>query len=157
MATRLHLVSGERTWSAEVTGDRVRLDGAEDAVVVSRQGARLTATDTGRTTVGAAAVSGDAVWVSVEGEVFEFRLQHGTARSRTATRDHDAFTPPMSATVVRIAVTPGDHVRDGDLLIALEAMKMELPIRAPRDGIVSAVHCQEGELVQPGDVLVDLD
>ena len=64
--------------------------------------------------------------------------------------------PPMPATVVRIAVKPGDAVRAGDVLIALEAMKMELPIRAPRDGIVAAVHCQEGELVQPGVSLVEI-
>ena len=44
-----------------------------------------------------------------------------------------------------------------DVLIALEAMKMELPIRAPRDGVVKAVHCQPGELVQPGQVLLDLE
>jgi 3-methylcrotonyl-CoA carboxylase alpha subunit len=63
----------------------------------------------------------------------------------------------MAATVVRIAVTPGDRVEDGDVLIALEAMKMELPIRAPRAGIVRAVHCREGELVQPGQVLIDFE
>jgi 3-methylcrotonyl-CoA carboxylase alpha subunit len=38
----------------------------------------------------------------------------------------------------------------------LEAMKMELPIRAPREGIIAAVHCEPGELVQPGVALVDL-
>ena len=36
-------------------------------------------------------------------------------------------------------------------------MKMELPIRAPRDGVVRAVHCAEGELVQPGDVLLEIE
>jgi biotin carboxyl carrier protein len=34
-------------------------------------------------------------------------------------------------------------------------MKMELPIRAPRDGVIAAVHCKRGELVQPGVALVD--
>jgi 3-methylcrotonyl-CoA carboxylase alpha subunit len=38
----------------------------------------------------------------------------------------------------------------------LEAMKMELPIKAPRDGIVKAIGCRVGELVQPETVLVDL-
>jgi biotin carboxyl carrier protein len=63
----------------------------------------------------------------------------------------------MSATVVRIAVKPGDRVRQGDLLVALEAMKMELPIRAPRDGVVTAVRCSEGELVQPGVEVVTIE
>jgi 3-methylcrotonyl-CoA carboxylase alpha subunit len=61
----------------------------------------------------------------------------------------------MSATVVRILVKPGDSVSNGDVLIALEAMKMELPIRAPRDGVVKAIHCQAGDLVQPGQQLIE--
>jgi 3-methylcrotonyl-CoA carboxylase alpha subunit len=157
MPTRLQLTSGDRTWSAEVAGHRVTIDGVPDTVAVSRDGMRLVAADAAGAITGAGAVSGDSIWVTVEGDVFEFRLAHGAARGRSTTRDHDAFTPPMSATVVRIAVQPGDRVRDGDVLIALEAMKMELPIRAPRDGVVRAIHCREGELVQPGDVLVDFD
>jgi urea carboxylase len=39
----------------------------------------------------------------------------------------------------------------------LEAMKMELPIKAPRDGRVTAVHCKPGELVQPGVPLLELE
>jgi 3-methylcrotonyl-CoA carboxylase alpha subunit len=62
----------------------------------------------------------------------------------------------MSATVVRIVAKPGAAVSAGDLLIALEAMKMELAIRAPRDGVVKAVHCREGDLVQPGAALLEL-
>jgi biotin carboxyl carrier protein len=157
MPTRLQLTSSDQVWNAEVAGNRVVLDGAPDTVVVSREGTRLVAADVSGSTAGAGAVAGESIWVTVEGDAFEFRLAHGAARGRSATRDHDAFTPPMSATVVRIAVQPGDQVRDGDVLIALEAMKMELPIRAPRDGVVRAVHCREGELVQPGDVLVDFD
>jgi biotin carboxyl carrier protein len=63
----------------------------------------------------------------------------------------------MPATVLRILARPGAAVRKGDTLIVLEAMKMELPLRAPQDGTVHAVRCQEGELVQPGRVLVDLN
>jgi 3-methylcrotonyl-CoA carboxylase alpha subunit len=63
----------------------------------------------------------------------------------------------MSATVVRIHVQPGDRVEAGDPLVVLEAMKMELPIRAPRDATVRAVHCREGELVQPEMILVELE
>jgi 3-methylcrotonyl-CoA carboxylase alpha subunit len=63
----------------------------------------------------------------------------------------------MPATVVRIAVKPGDAVENGDVLIALEAMKMELPIRAPRDGVVLAVHCREGELVRPDQELLEFE
>jgi 3-methylcrotonyl-CoA carboxylase alpha subunit len=63
----------------------------------------------------------------------------------------------MPATVVAINVAPGQEVAAGDLLVMLEAMKMELPIRAPRPGRVKALACREGELVQPGMLLVQLD
>jgi 3-methylcrotonyl-CoA carboxylase alpha subunit len=62
----------------------------------------------------------------------------------------------MPGTVLAIAVTTGQQVRTGDVLLTLEAMKMELPIRAPRDGVVTAINCTEGELVQPGILLVDV-
>jgi biotin carboxyl carrier protein len=48
-------------------------------------------------------------------------------------------------------------VKKGDTLLVLEAMKMELPVRAPGDGTVTAVSCREGELVQAGVVLVELE
>ena len=62
----------------------------------------------------------------------------------------------MPATVIQVNVQKGAQVRRGDTLVLLEAMKMELPLRAPADGVVTAVHCQAGELVQPGSPLVEI-
>jgi 3-methylcrotonyl-CoA carboxylase alpha subunit len=62
----------------------------------------------------------------------------------------------MPATVLKILVQPGAAVDRGETLIILEAMKMELPLRAPEAGIVEAVHCRVGELVQPEAILVEL-
>jgi biotin carboxyl carrier protein len=47
-------------------------------------------------------------------------------------------------------------VKKGDTLLLLEAMKMELPLRASGDATVTSVHCREGELVQPDVTLIDL-
>jgi biotin carboxyl carrier protein len=63
----------------------------------------------------------------------------------------------MPATVVKVFVEAGARVSKGDTLLMLEAMKMELPVKAPRDGVVRAVRCQAGELVQPGVSLVELE
>ena len=65
-------------------------------------------------------------------------------------------TAPMPATVVKVMVAPGATVSKGDTLLIVEAMKMELPLRAVADGIVATVRCHEGELVQPDTVLVEL-
>jgi 3-methylcrotonyl-CoA carboxylase alpha subunit len=67
-----------------------------------------------------------------------------------------SLAAPMPATVAKVLVQPGSSVRAGATVVVLEAMKMELPIRATSDGIVAAVHCREGELVQGGAVLVEL-
>jgi biotin carboxyl carrier protein len=61
----------------------------------------------------------------------------------------------MPATVVNVAVKPGDAVHKGDVVVLLEAMKMELPLRADADATVAAVHCREGELVQGEALLVE--
>jgi 3-methylcrotonyl-CoA carboxylase alpha subunit len=61
----------------------------------------------------------------------------------------------MPATVLRVAVEPGATVSKGETLLVLEAMKMEVPVRAPADGMVTAVHCKPGDLVQPGVALLD--
>jgi biotin carboxyl carrier protein len=62
----------------------------------------------------------------------------------------------MPARVVKVLVHPGDSVKKGDTLVLLEAMKMEMPVRALGDGTVVAVHCRDGELVQAEAPLVDL-
>ena len=77
-------------------------------------------------------------------------------RARGRAKSHD-LAAPMPATVVRVMVEPGDRVSRGDTLLMLEAMKMELPIRAPRDGVVRVVRCVAGELVQPGVNLLELE
>ena len=61
----------------------------------------------------------------------------------------------MPATVITVRVKPGDAVKKGDIVVVLEAMKMELPLRALGDGVVSAVRCREGELVPADAPLVE--
>jgi len=78
-------------------------------------------------------------------------------RQERVSHDEMALASPMPATVAAIIVTPGQDVSQGDVLIMLEAMKMELPIKAPRDGRVKAVACNVGDLVQPGIPLVELE
>jgi biotin carboxyl carrier protein len=101
----------------------------------------------------------DAKWVFFEGRVYVVESA-SAAPSRTKVRhahDEAALASPMPATVAAIKVAPGQQVAKGDLLVMLEAMKMELPIKAPRDGVVRSIGCREGELVQPGVPLLELE
>jgi acetyl/propionyl-CoA carboxylase alpha subunit len=74
---------------------------------------------------------------------------------RSAASTGGALTAPMPATVIKVQVKPGDAVKKGDIVVVLEAMKMELPVRALGDGVVAAVCCREGELVQADAALVE--
>jgi biotin carboxyl carrier protein len=102
-----------------------------------------------------AVASGDTRWVFVDGEVYEFEVQRPGRRG--ASSHHASLSAPMPATVRRINVVPGARVSKGDTLLVLEAMKMELPVRAPDDGVVTAVSCKEGDLVQAGVPLLEIE
>ena len=59
----------------------------------------------------------------------------------------------MVANVWKVVVAPGDTVSEGDPLVILESMKMEIPVEAPAGGTVKEVRVQEGGVVQEGDVI----
>jgi 3-methylcrotonyl-CoA carboxylase alpha subunit len=94
-------------------------------------------------------------WAFWNGQTYRVRSE--TQPRRSARSDTPlSLTAPMPATVLKVLTHPGATVKKGDTVLILEAMKMELPIRAPADASVTAVHCREGELVQPDVVLVEL-
>jgi len=63
----------------------------------------------------------------------------------------------ITGTVWKIEVGVGDEVDEGDTVVVLESMKMEMPVEAEEAGTVSEIRCEEGQSVQEGDVLVVLD
>jgi propionyl-CoA carboxylase alpha chain len=64
---------------------------------------------------------------------------------------------PMPGTVVRVEVRPGEPVRTGQVLVVLEAMKMEHPVRAPHDGALARLNVSAGQTVDMGTVLAVVD
>jgi biotin carboxyl carrier protein len=58
--------------------------------------------------------------------------------------------------VLDVLVAVGDEVKKGETLVLLEAMKMELRIQAPRDGFVTRVGCEPGQVMEKGQLLVEL-
>lgn len=101
--------------------------------------------------------SGATRWVYLDGTVYELEVHTLGRRRRRSAAGGMSLSAPMPATVIRVEVSPGGHVRRGDTLVILEAMKMELPIRAEADGTVTSVSCKPGDLVQPGVPLVEIE
>lgn len=100
----------------------------------------------------------DGVWIGWSGRSAFFT---GDRKPRLATEAavaavHNDVRAPMTGKVVAVKVVPGDRVEVGDLLLVLEAMKMEYRLVAPRAGEIESVHCRAGELVDLGKPLVSL-
>lgn len=146
--------SGARDYAVVAGGDHVQVDGKAVSITSAGRGEFRIGGPPDATAW--AVASDDTRWVFLDGRtyVLEIAAQHAGRRPRT---HHSSLTAPMPATVRRINVTAGDRVGRGDTLIILEAMKMELPVKAGAAGTVRSVHCREGELVQPGAELIELD
>jgi acetyl/propionyl-CoA carboxylase alpha subunit len=102
---------------------------------------------------------GRRVFVWCAGQTFEFRSEDPrVSRSRGATAaDHGTgLLAPMPGRVRSISVPRGEKVSKGDVVLVLEAMKMEHAIRAPRDGVVTRLDHREGDLVDAGAVLAEI-
>jgi len=74
----------------------------------------------------------------------------------TAAASGDAVASPMQGTIVKIGVGDGDTVAEGDLIVVLEAMKMEQPITAHKAGTVTGLKAEVGEVVTAGAVICEL-
>jgi len=74
----------------------------------------------------------------------------------TKSASGNALTSPMQGTIVKVAVADGDVVEAGDLVVVLEAMKMEQPLAARRSGTVKNLAAQVGATVTSGSILCEI-
>ena len=103
-----------------------------------------------------ALADGADVWTAIDGVVQVASAPVAGPRRRGGATAAHGLEAPMPATVTRIVAAVGQRVAAGDVLVLLEAMKMELAIRAPQDGTVARIVCEVGAIVQPGVPLVEL-
>ncbi|MBW2708710.1 MAG: acetyl-CoA carboxylase biotin carboxyl carrier protein subunit [Deltaproteobacteria bacterium] len=66
-------------------------------------------------------------------------------------------TAPMGGKIIEVKVKPGDAVSEGDEVVILEAMKMELPVVAEASGTVKEVKCNQGDTVEAEGILITLE
>lgn len=97
--------------------------------------------------------------VAVDGVTLPFRIldiQTGAAGGEGGARGA-RVKPPMPGKIVTVAVSEGDEVKAGQVLVILEAMKMQNEITAPAGGVVKKVHVKAGQNVEGKDVIVELE
>lgn len=104
--------------------------------------------------------------ITVNGNVYEVTVEEGTgstaaaapkAAPKAAGAGAVKVAAPMPGKILKVNVTAGQAVKKGDVLVVLEAMKMENEIQAPQDGTVASVDTSAGATVESGDVLVSLN
>lgn len=111
--------------------------------------------------------------ITVNGNVYDVTVEEGTGSSAPAKAATPKAAPkaaaptgaqgavkvnaPMPGKILKVNVAAGAAVKKGDVLVVLEAMKMENEICAPQDGTVATVECAAGDSVESGKVLVSMN
>ncbi|MHA7960456.1 acyl-CoA carboxylase biotin carboxyl carrier protein subunit, partial [Streptomyces sp. L500] len=84
------------------------------------------------------------------------RPKRRAAKKAGAAASGDSLTSPMQGTIVKVAVEDGQQVNEGDLVVVLEAMKMEQPINAHRSGTVKDLAAEVGASLSSGAVICEI-
>ena len=135
---------------------RVTVDGGERSIEVTPlEGGRMRLVTGDGAVMAEVTVTGARHDVRLDAMDFVLEREPEGARRR-ASAPGGGLEAPMPGLVTRVLVAFGDTVKKGQPLVALEAMKMEHLIRAPRDGRVTTLPVKAGEMVQSGVALVEI-
>jgi 3-methylcrotonyl-CoA carboxylase alpha subunit len=98
----------------------------------------------------------DERWIDLDNRVHRLSLARRRGRTRQSGEGEDALVASMPGQIISIHVVEGETVERGQLLLLMEAMKMELRVTAPHDGTVAAILVADGEAVERGQSLVEV-
>jgi len=130
-----------------------RFDVGRETHTVARHGTKTIALDGVRRRAPVSR-SGDGLFVVVDGVTWGLTVVDPLAPPSVTGRGDDRLVAPMPGRIVSVAAAPGATVSKGDVLMVLEAMKVQMRLTSPRDGLVASVRAQAGELVEEGIELV---
>lgn len=133
---RLHLSDGEAI--VALANGRLRIDGVETSIHVAHDGDRL--------------------FIHIDGDAHEL-LYHDPVSHHAAgagSGSQDVLRAPMPGVVVALSAEQGQQVKEGDVLLVIESMKLETAIRAPRDGVIETAHLAVGKSFERDAPLISL-
>lgn len=122
---------------------------------------KLTLEVDGRQVEGTVAYSGGMLWVHLNGQTFTYEPprrggRRGGSRAGTSS-DPGEITAPMPGKIIKILAKEGESISAHQVLLVMEAMKMEYTLKAQADGKVDTISCAPGDQVALGQVLVKLE
>ena len=95
-------------------------------------------------------------WVTVNGQTFVLTKSSGARKGGHAHHAAGELTAPMPGQVRAVNVSEGDAVTKGQTLLVLEAMKMEIRVHAPQDGVVKKLFVKQGQTVEREQILIEI-
>ena len=95
-------------------------------------------------------------WVTVNGQTFVLTKSSGARKGGHSHHAAGELTAPMPGQVRAVNVSEGDAVTKGQTLLVLEAMKMEIRIHAPRDGVVKKLFVKQDQTVEREQILIEI-
>ncbi|MFU8814199.1 MAG: acetyl/propionyl/methylcrotonyl-CoA carboxylase subunit alpha [Pseudomonadales bacterium] len=155
----VELQQDKTTRTVRLAADTVSIDGVTaDLQLLADDGEQLRLRLDGEVVTARVVTAGESIFVMRDGDTERFtlpRLDVGALAQAAA--GGERVVAPMPGQVIAVAVKPGDAVESGQLLLVIEAMKMEHTVAAPRAGTVAAVACAVGDRVEDGVELVILE
>lgn len=98
------------------------------------------------------------IWFHHEGETFSYEPKSSTTQNTgAAAQDPTQIVAPMPGKIIKVFTSVGAEVKEGETLVAMEAMKMEYNLKATQDMKVTQVNCNEQQQVALGEVLIKME
>ena len=98
----------------------------------------------------------DNKFVFIDGNIFKVKRIELTGRKKTEEKEGD-LNSPISGTIVSVKVKDGSKVKKDDVILVIEAMKMEYLIRAPYNGKITKIHFKEKDQIEIGQLSAELE
>lgn len=115
----------------------------------------------GRTYRTCAVMDNDHIFIHLQGNQYCFKLDDKDSATSSSGKDSDQesgrITAPMPGRILRINVSIGDEIKEGQCLAIVEAMKMETDLNAQSDGVVKAVLKNENDQVDAGELILEIE
>lgn len=152
-AQDIELLRDQGQWTFVRNGVAQSLEWSDTSAPAQRGSVRIRLD--GRDYSGDVLMQEETLTIYSNGESHTLRLHDAVAHAQDESGDHGgSLTAPMPGKIISVAVQAGESVKSGDVLLVMEAMKMEHTIFSPRDGIVQEVFYQPGDQVTDGTQLI---
>jgi acetyl/propionyl-CoA carboxylase alpha subunit len=100
------------------------------------------------------------LWIHYNGQTYSFDADNGRRRKpkgRGSSAETGEILAPMPGKIIQVTASKKSEVQEGEVLVVMEAMKMEYSLKSPRSGKIEKLHIAEGDQVMLGQILVSLE